>query len=224
MGPWFSCTLLCYPFCALQPVVFSTRAFLLPCTATFPLSWLKPDFRWGFVALVVRELLDMASSRGIPRAAAKLELALHCLHQARGSVPVRSGYLGAEKSGQGISKAWALGQPLLAALGRRESTRSGALAACWVSSSCVRDEPKWLEQGACLSWRCWRRLPQPAPVSICWRSVFSETFWGGLRGNSRKPQQAEAILRCRMSKIPLSGSRIKGSGSKNEGSGANRNV
>nr|XP_030114470.1 zinc finger protein 541-like isoform X1 [Taeniopygia guttata] len=35
----------------------------------------------------VRELLDMASSRGLPRAAAKLELALHCLHQARGSVP-----------------------------------------------------------------------------------------------------------------------------------------
>ncbi|RMC04418.1 hypothetical protein DUI87_18860 [Hirundo rustica rustica] len=35
----------------------------------------------------VRELLDMASSRGVPRAEAKLELALHCLHQARGSVP-----------------------------------------------------------------------------------------------------------------------------------------
>ncbi|XP_056370699.1 zinc finger protein 541-like isoform X2 [Oenanthe melanoleuca] len=35
----------------------------------------------------VRELLDMASSRGFPKAAANLELALHCLHQARGSVP-----------------------------------------------------------------------------------------------------------------------------------------
>ncbi|XP_064282347.1 zinc finger protein 541-like [Passer domesticus] len=35
----------------------------------------------------VRELLDMASSRGLPGAAAQLELALHCLHQARGSVP-----------------------------------------------------------------------------------------------------------------------------------------
>ncbi|KAF4803037.1 hypothetical protein TURU_020051 [Turdus rufiventris] len=35
----------------------------------------------------VRQLLDMASSRGFPRAAANLELALHCLHQARGSVP-----------------------------------------------------------------------------------------------------------------------------------------
>ncbi|TRZ05268.1 hypothetical protein HGM15179_021839, partial [Zosterops borbonicus] len=35
----------------------------------------------------VRELLDMASSRGIPGAQAQLELALHCLHQARGSVP-----------------------------------------------------------------------------------------------------------------------------------------
>ncbi|XP_068858334.1 zinc finger protein 541-like [Aphelocoma coerulescens] len=35
----------------------------------------------------VRELLDMAISRGIPRAAANLELALHCLHQAQGSVP-----------------------------------------------------------------------------------------------------------------------------------------
>ncbi|XP_068031973.1 zinc finger protein 541-like isoform X2 [Anomalospiza imberbis] len=35
----------------------------------------------------VRELLDMASSRGIPGAAANLELALHCLHQACGSVP-----------------------------------------------------------------------------------------------------------------------------------------
>ncbi|XP_072778458.1 zinc finger protein 541-like isoform X2 [Taeniopygia guttata] len=34
----------------------------------------------------VRELLDMASSRGMPGAAAKLELALHCLHQARGSI------------------------------------------------------------------------------------------------------------------------------------------
>lgn len=54
--------------------------------------------------LAVRELLDSASSRGFPRAAANLELALHCLHQARGSVPVRSGCLGADKSGQGIKK------------------------------------------------------------------------------------------------------------------------
>lgn len=59
--------------------------------------------------LVVRELLDMAISRGIPRAAANLELALHCLHQAQGSVPVRSGYLGADKSRQAINKAWTLG-------------------------------------------------------------------------------------------------------------------
>ncbi|XP_053859962.1 zinc finger protein 541-like [Vidua macroura] len=35
----------------------------------------------------VRELLDMASSHGISGAAANLELALHCLHQARGSIP-----------------------------------------------------------------------------------------------------------------------------------------
>ncbi|KAJ7420317.1 zinc finger protein 541-like [Willisornis vidua] len=35
----------------------------------------------------VRDLLDMASSSGIPGAAANLDLALHCLHQAQGSVP-----------------------------------------------------------------------------------------------------------------------------------------
>ncbi|XP_063279521.1 zinc finger protein 541-like [Prinia subflava] len=35
----------------------------------------------------VRELLDMASSRGVARPEAQLELALHCLHQACGSVP-----------------------------------------------------------------------------------------------------------------------------------------
>ncbi|XP_064278718.1 zinc finger protein 541-like [Passer domesticus] len=50
-------------------------------------SRLKADFGWVFVVLAVRELLDMASSRGLPGAAAQLELALHCLHQARGSVP-----------------------------------------------------------------------------------------------------------------------------------------
>lgn len=116
MGLWFCCPFPCYPLHALQPVVFSSCAFLLPRIATFPLSWLKPDFWWVFVVLAVRELLDMAISRGVPRAAANLELALHCLHQAHGSVPVRSGYLGAEESGQGINKAWALGQPFLAAL------------------------------------------------------------------------------------------------------------
>ncbi|XP_023804357.1 zinc finger protein 541-like [Cyanistes caeruleus] len=57
----------------------------------------------------VRQLLDMASARGVSGPAANLELALHCLHQARGSLPVRSGSLGAQKSGQGIPKAWALG-------------------------------------------------------------------------------------------------------------------
>lgn len=66
--------------------------------------------------LAVRELLAMASSRGIPGAEAKLELALHCLHQAQGSVPVRSGSLGAGKRGEGMDKAWALAQPVLAAL------------------------------------------------------------------------------------------------------------
>ncbi|KAJ7399682.1 zinc finger protein 541-like [Pitangus sulphuratus] len=34
----------------------------------------------------VRELLDMAISSGIPEAPAKLELALHCLHEAQGNV------------------------------------------------------------------------------------------------------------------------------------------
>ncbi|RMB89609.1 hypothetical protein DUI87_33998 [Hirundo rustica rustica] len=47
----------------------------------------EPDCGRVFAVLAVRELLDMASSRGVPRAEAKLELALHCLHQARGSVP-----------------------------------------------------------------------------------------------------------------------------------------
>ena len=78
-------------------------------------SQLKADFGWVFVVLAVRELLDMASSRGLPGAAAQLELALHCLHQARGSVPVGSGCLGAGKSGQGLDKARAAGQPFLAA-------------------------------------------------------------------------------------------------------------
>ncbi|XP_023803057.1 zinc finger protein 541-like isoform X1 [Cyanistes caeruleus] len=35
----------------------------------------------------VRQLLDMASARGVSGPAANLELALHCLHQARGSLP-----------------------------------------------------------------------------------------------------------------------------------------
>ncbi|XP_032531529.1 zinc finger protein 541-like [Chiroxiphia lanceolata] len=35
----------------------------------------------------VRDLLDMAISSGIPGAAANLELALHCLHEAQGNVP-----------------------------------------------------------------------------------------------------------------------------------------
>lgn len=84
--------------------------------ATFALPRLKADFGRVFVVLAVRELLDMASSRGIPGAAANLERALHCLHQARGSVPVRSASLGAQKRAQGMQKAPALGQPLLAAL------------------------------------------------------------------------------------------------------------
>lgn len=89
--------------------VFSSCAFLLPCIAAFPLSCFKPDFQWVCVVLAVRQLLDMASARGVSGPAANLELALHCLHQARGSLPVRSGSLGAQKSGQGIPKAWALG-------------------------------------------------------------------------------------------------------------------
>lgn len=119
MGPCFSCPFLCSPFAALQAALLSSCALLLPWMAAFALPWLQPDFAWLFVVLAVRELLDMASCRGIPGAQAQLELALHCLHQARGSVAVRSGSLGTGKRGQAIAKAWPLAQPLLPALAGR---------------------------------------------------------------------------------------------------------
>lgn len=193
MGPWSSCPFLCSPFRALHPAAFSSCAFPLPCVAAFALAWLRPDLGWVFVVLAVRELLDMASSRGIPGAQAQLELALHCLHQAHGSVPVRSGSWGAGKRGQAIHQPCPLPQPFLPAPPGRHSTRSTALAACLSPPAAPRPKPKWLQQGQSVSWRHRPRLPQPAALSV-WRSVCSETFGSGWRGNCHKPQPAEATL------------------------------
>ena len=65
----------------------------------------ETDFLLFFVAFVVTELLNMACSSVMPGGGTNLELALHCLHEARGNVLVRSSSLALINNG--------LGQPLL---------------------------------------------------------------------------------------------------------------
>ena len=50
----------------------------------------REPIHWDFRCLAVMELLNMACSSVMPGGGTNLELALHCLHEARGNVVVRS--------------------------------------------------------------------------------------------------------------------------------------
>lgn len=60
-------------------------SFLVP---AWVLRW--EPMRFDFHCLAVMELLNMACSSVMPGGGTNLELALHCLHEARGNVVVRS--------------------------------------------------------------------------------------------------------------------------------------
>lgn len=85
---FFFCAFSWSPVCLL-------RLFRFPSVLnrTFSPFLMETDFLLVFVVFAVTELLNMACSSVMPGGGTNLELALHCLHEARGNVLVRSSYL-----------------------------------------------------------------------------------------------------------------------------------